>query len=683
MRDATRAARRRRAAARRSRRSRAAPPTAPSPDGFSFATEGLRFRLAERRGGAARATSRIARSAAAGAPPRVEVRADGIDLKIAATLIDYFPVPRDIKDQVLRFAPRGRIADASLALERRERGASQAYAREGPLRGPRGERGRRVPGRDRPQRQHRGHRGGRHAAARREAAPPSTLERIFRAPLAFDTLERRRDAGSRAGDALEVAIDEARFANADARGPRRRHVALAPRRRALARLRRPEGHALARHGDARRRLPAQPHRGHARLARALDPGGCERPRELRAEGRPRRASRSARRATGIFLVEGDVRDGALQVPPRLALDRRDRRHLPLREPAHGDPREARDDLREPREQRRGGDRGPRGAAARCSRSTATSTPPAPTRVRFLRESPLVNGPGAFTRAVVDRGAGAPQAAPRLPARRGTSPVRVAGDYQFAGATATVARDARDARRARPPRVHREERARAGHHRHDLRRARAPRHGDAARRAACSRTLDAHVDAAVARRLHARGARRAPERRRRLEGARRHGPRRHAAHGDLRPRGARRRRCPSRSPSRRTRRGALEVTIARLGAAAETTTIELAGDVHGRVTHRSSTAASAGTRRSASARRWPTSPCATGSGSTAGSTHFDVDAWQALFAAGPDGREARSRRRTPARPDAADAAPPAASSCAASTSPWAACATWAAISPTSA
>jgi hypothetical protein len=60
------------------------------------------------RRGAARRFS-IARTRRAGAAA-VEVRADGIDLKIAATLLDYFPVPRELKGQVLRFAPRGRIA---------------------------------------------------------------------------------------------------------------------------------------------------------------------------------------------------------------------------------------------------------------------------------------------------------------------------------------------------------------------------------------------------------------------------------------------------------------------------------------------------------------------------------------------------------------------------------------------
>src|SRR5262249_53751709 len=81
--------------------------------GFSFATEGLRFRLAsgmEVRPG----DFSLTRSAQPGQPPRVDVRANGIDVKIAATLLEYFPVPRDVKGQVLRFAPRGRISDAAV-----------------------------------------------------------------------------------------------------------------------------------------------------------------------------------------------------------------------------------------------------------------------------------------------------------------------------------------------------------------------------------------------------------------------------------------------------------------------------------------------------------------------------------------------------------------------------------------
>ena len=83
------------------------------PTGFTFSTEGLRFRLpsgVEAQPGNFTLTRRLD----PGKPPHAEVRADGIDLKIAATLIDYFPLPRDIKGQVQRFAPRGQLKNASL-----------------------------------------------------------------------------------------------------------------------------------------------------------------------------------------------------------------------------------------------------------------------------------------------------------------------------------------------------------------------------------------------------------------------------------------------------------------------------------------------------------------------------------------------------------------------------------------
>ena len=59
-------------------------------------------------------------------------------------------------------------------------------------------------------------------------------------------------------------------------------------------------------------------------------------------------------------------------------------------------------------------------------------------VRFLRESPLVNGPGAFTRTLAIDGPGKLKLALQFPFG-GTEPVRVTGDYTFNGATATIGR----------------------------------------------------------------------------------------------------------------------------------------------------------------------------------------------------------------------------------------------------
>jgi uncharacterized protein (TIGR02099 family) len=58
--------------------------------------------------------------------------------------------------------------------------------------------------------------------------------------------------------------------------------------------------------------------------------------------------------------------------------------------------------------------------------------------RFLRESPLANGPGAFTRVVAVEGPGKLTLKLAYP-MWGTDPVRVNGEYLFNGATATVGR----------------------------------------------------------------------------------------------------------------------------------------------------------------------------------------------------------------------------------------------------
>ena len=59
-------------------------------------------------------------------------------------------------------------------------------------------------------------------------------------------------------------------------------------------------------------------------------------------------------------------------------------------------------------------------------------------VRFLRESPLVNGPGAFTRAVAIEGPARLKLHLAYPFGGGEG-VRVTGDYLFSGATASVGR----------------------------------------------------------------------------------------------------------------------------------------------------------------------------------------------------------------------------------------------------
>ncbi|HEX6632575.1 MAG TPA: YhdP family protein, partial [Usitatibacter sp.] len=60
-------------------------------------------------------------------------------------------------------------------------------------------------------------------------------------------------------------------------------------------------------------------------------------------------------------------------------------------------------------------------------------------VRFLRESPLVDGPGAFTRAIAIEGPGRLKLHLTYPLADGAR-VQVAGDYEFTGATASVGKD---------------------------------------------------------------------------------------------------------------------------------------------------------------------------------------------------------------------------------------------------
>jgi uncharacterized protein YhdP len=179
------------------------------PMGFSLATEQLRFRLAS---GAEATPGRfsVARTQQAGAPARVEVRADNIDLKIAATLVDYFPVPREMKGQALRFAPRGRIADAVLTWT--EDGA-RAYSVKGRFEDLAVNAVDNFPGAS-------GLTGtveGTEAGGVLElASKRATFDaaHLFAAPLALD----QADAVARwrhADGALEVTIEEGRIANAD------------------------------------------------------------------------------------------------------------------------------------------------------------------------------------------------------------------------------------------------------------------------------------------------------------------------------------------------------------------------------------------------------------------------------------------------------------------------------------
>jgi uncharacterized protein (TIGR02099 family) len=400
-------------------------------DGFSLDTEGLRFRLA---GGAEAQPGKfsMSRKAAAGAVPRVELRADGIDLNIAATLLDSFPVPRDFKAYSHRFAPRGRIADAVIAWN--ERGP-KAYAVKGrfeelainavdSLPGVAGLSGS-IEGTES---------GGTLRVAGRGAR--LELASFFRAPLAFDMLEARA-SWSHVQDALQVVIEEARLANADAEG----RFAGSWRSIPESKGRSPgflDVKGTITRGQISRAahyLPNKLDRTRAWLEAAVQSG--ESPRlgfELKGD---LAEFPFGGESNGHFLIEGEVRDARLRYHP----------DWPAVESIDGTVRfeNRRMEIRAQRamifaSQVKSavaivGDLGAQPPLLTIDGEVDTT---AGDSVRFLRESPLVNGPGAFTRTVSVEG----------PARLklhidyplwGSDPVRVAGDYVFAGATASVAR----------------------------------------------------------------------------------------------------------------------------------------------------------------------------------------------------------------------------------------------------
>ena len=403
-----------------------------TPEGFAFATQGLRFRLPS--GDEAQPGNfSLTRAQGREASPRMELRADGIDLKIAAALVDYFPLPRDVKGQLQRFAPRGRIAEAVVAWSGDGAKAYQVRGRFEDLAvnpvdafpGVSGITGRIEGTQD----------GGTLEVRSRGAVVD--LARIFRAPLAFDVLEAQAD-WKRTDAGLEVAVREARFANPDVAGE------LAGTWRALPAK---EGRASPGYADFKgtlaRAIPAR--------AAAYLPNGIRGTRdwvERAVQDGELTGARFELRgdlwefpfgpgSEGRFLFEADVRDARLKYHPAwpsvdaiAAVVRFENRRMEIR-----------------------ADR----AAILQSRVRSASAVVADLRqdppllviegevdttggdsVRFLRESPLAAGPGAFTRVVGIEGPTSLKLRIDYPLW-GTSPVRVAGDYLFAGAMASVAK----------------------------------------------------------------------------------------------------------------------------------------------------------------------------------------------------------------------------------------------------
>ena len=401
------------------------------PTGFNFATEGLRFRLPS---GVEAQPGRfsLTRNAEQGKAPRLEVRADGIDLKIAATLLDYFPVPREVKSQVLRFAPRGRLTAATVAWS--EDGA-RSYAVKGRFEDLAVNAVDAFPGVSGLTGQIEGtEAGGTLVVAGKNSS--FDLRNVFRAPIALAELEARA-RWRHVGGALEVAIEQARVANADAEGR------FAGTWRAL-----PDG---GRKSPGYANLKGTFSRGSPGRAAHYLPNTIAGTRDWLESavqgGEITRASFELEgdlfefpfggESKGRFLFEGDIRNARLRYHP----------DWPSVDSIDGTFRF--ENRRMEITASRGAIFASRVKAAKAVIADLGEKPPllaidvdidttGADSVRFLRESPLVNGPGAFTRVVAIEGPARFKLHMEYPLW-GTERVRVAGDYQFAGATASVAR----------------------------------------------------------------------------------------------------------------------------------------------------------------------------------------------------------------------------------------------------
>ena len=404
------------------------------PGGFALEAQGLRFRLANGEE-APPGDFSIVRTAPAGAAPHVEVRADGIDLKIASALIDYFPVPHDIKAQIDRFAPRGRISQATLAWNGADVAKATSYTVKGRFDdlgvnpvdawpGVTGLSGS-VEGSEK---------GGTILVDGSNAS--FSLARVFRAPIPLDTLHARA-RWKRDGNAIEVALAQMHFSNADAEGD------LSGTWRSLPDSPQHSPGYVDLHGRLTRALanrvanylPNQLATTRDWLERAVKAGSSDNVTvELKGDlwqfpfgdGRE-----------GRFLVQGDIHDARLKyLPDWPSVDaiqgtfRFENRRMEI----HAD--EARIFASKAKEVN--AVIAELGASPLLTIDGDVDTTGAD-GVRFLRESPLVDGPGAFTRAIRIEGPGRLKLHLAFPLGRAGG-VQVAGDYQFTGATASVGAD---------------------------------------------------------------------------------------------------------------------------------------------------------------------------------------------------------------------------------------------------
>jgi uncharacterized protein (TIGR02099 family) len=400
-------------------------------DGYSVTTRDLRFRLP----GAAETSPgnfSLMRQAPRGRPPHVEIGADGIDLKIAATLLEYLPVPRELRAQVVRFAPRGRLEDGSFSWSGEDASHMKAYALHGRFRDVSVNAVDRWPGAT-------------HITGRIEGTQTGgtievdsrdvtfDLPATFREPLAFDSMQARADWKSGAGG-LAVDVKSLRFANADAAGEASGTWQAAPRSQEhgpgsvdiKGRLERFQGVRVASY------LPNMLSVTRDWVERAVKAGDASNVRfEVRGDlsGFPWGEGKDGR-----FLVEADVKGAQLKYLP----------DWPSVDAIDGTLRfENRTvDIRAARASIYSGRAGPVSAViadlgvhpARLAVDGDMELTGAD-GMRFLRESPLANGPGAITRAVSVDGPAHLKLHLDIPLGAGGDPLRVAGDVQLEGDTA--------------------------------------------------------------------------------------------------------------------------------------------------------------------------------------------------------------------------------------------------------
>lgn len=402
--------------------------------GFSAGTRDLAFRTRE--GLAVRAADfSVSVGQEAGRPPGGEIRVNGVDLKIAVALLDYLPVSRQSKAHASRLAPRGQLHDSSIVWTGETLATASAFRLKARFENLGVNAGDGFPGLT-------GLSGTVEGDERRGQLRVESrgalfeAPGIFRAPLALERLAARA-TWERDATGMEVRIEEAHLANADA------EVSVTGTYRTL-----PDS---ARRSPGRVALAGTVARARAAAVANYLPDGIAETREWLG-----RSVLSGDVSRGRFELKGDLQDFPFRDPGagRFLVvaaidDGRLRYHpaWPSVDRVRGDIRfeNARLEIRA----REAEIYASRVRSARAVISDLGANPPVlriegeidttgVDSARFLRETPLVEGPGAFTRAVAIEG----------PARLkldlswplwGEEPFRLAGEYAFAGATASVGR----------------------------------------------------------------------------------------------------------------------------------------------------------------------------------------------------------------------------------------------------